>query len=186
MSDGPRPRDHEPAREHLEREFGPRIRNLRLNFGQLDLTVEPRDLVEIATFLRDASGFHMRFFTFLSGVDRSEFGPEDAEDRPHPLEVLIHLYSPEHVLHANIHVPVDPADPVCPSISQVFGGALWHERETHEMFGIDFEGHPRLVNLYLPEDFVGNPLRRSFKLPSRSIKEWPGAKDPEEAAAGGR
>jgi NADH:ubiquinone oxidoreductase subunit C len=55
------------------------------------------------------------------------------------------------------------------------------------MYGIDFEGHPRLVGLYLPEDFDGHPGLRSFKLPSRSlVKEWPGAKDPDEAAAGGR
>ena len=178
--------DHEPARAHLEQEFGPRITNLRLNFGQLDLTVPPHHLLEVVTFLRDASGFHMRFFTFLSAVDRSEFGPEDAEDKPHPLEVLIHLYSPDHRLHANIHVPVDPVTPTCPSISRLFGGALWAERETHEMFGIDFEGHPGLVNLYLPEDFDGHPGLKSFKLPSRMVKDWPGAKDPEEAAAGGR
>jgi NADH:ubiquinone oxidoreductase subunit C len=55
------------------------------------------------------------------------------------------------------------------------------------MFGIDFEGHPRLVNLYLTEDFEGNPGLKSFKLPARTtVKDWPGAKDPEEAAAGGR
>lgn len=178
--------DAEQARAHLEGEFGHRLSNLHLNFGELDLTVQPHDYLELVTYLRDASGFRMRFFTFLSGVDRSEFGPADAENKPHPLEVLLHLYSPDHVLHANIHVPVDPADPKCPSISDLFAGALWHERETHEMFGIDFEGHPGLVNLYLPEDFEGRPLLKSFKLPSRIVKAWPGAKDPEEAAAGGR
>lgn len=176
----------EDARAHLEREFGSRLKDLGVNHGQLDLTVQPHDLVEVVTFLRDASGFHLRFFTFLSGVDRSEFGPEDAENKPHPLEVLIHLYSPDHVLHANVHVPVDPANPVCPTISKVFAGALWHERECHEMFGIRFEGHPSLTNLYLPEDFDGHPGLKSFKLPSRMVKDWPGAKDPEEAAAGGR
>ena len=176
----------EDARAHLEGEFGSRLKSLGVNHGQLDLTVQPHDLVEVVTFLRDASGFHLRFFTFLSGVDRSEFGPEDAENKPHPLEVLIHLYSPDNVLHANVHVPVDPATPVCPSISKVFAGALWHERECHEMFGIHFEGHPSLTNLYLPEDFEGHPGLKSFKLPSRMVKDWPGAKDPEEAAAGGR
>lgn len=178
--------DVEQARAHLESEFAGKVSDLRINFGQLDMTVQPHDYLELVTFLRDASGFHLRFFTFLSGVDRSEFGPEDAEEKPHPLEVLLHLYSPEYVLHANVHVPVDPAAPKCPSISSLFNGALWHERETHEMFGIEFEGHPGLVNLYLPEDFEGNPLLKSFKLPSRIVKAWPGAKDPEEAAAGGR
>ncbi len=178
--------DVEQARNHLEGEFGHRVANLRVNFGQLDMTVQPHHYVELVTFLRDASGFRMRFFTFLSGVDRSEFGSEEDENKPHPLEVLVHLYSPDHVLHANLHIPVDFDEPKCPTISHLFAGALWHERETHEMFGIDFEGHPGLVNLYLPEDFEGRPLLKSFKLPSRIVKAWPGAKDPEEAAAGGR
>jgi NADH:ubiquinone oxidoreductase subunit C len=54
------------------------------------------------------------------------------------------------------------------------------------MFGVEFEGNSNLSNLYLPEDFEGHPLLRSFKLPSRFVKAWPGAKDPEEASAGGR
>jgi NADH-quinone oxidoreductase subunit C len=153
----------------------------KLNHGQVDLTCEPAALPEIVTTLRDTSGLRCRFFTFLSAVDRSEFGQDGGG-----LEVLVHLYSPEHVVHVNIHVPVDMEDPKCPTISHLFKGAFWHERETHEMFGIDFDGHPKLVNLYLPEDFEGYPLRKSFKLPSRIVKEWPGAKDPEEAAAGGR
>jgi NADH-quinone oxidoreductase subunit C len=156
-----------------------------INHGQVDVTCLPASLLAVVEKLRDADGIRCEFFTFLSGVDRTEFGGAGGE-KVGGLEVLIHLYSPDHVIHVNVHVPVDLAAPSCPSITELFQGALWHERETHEMFGIDFEGHPRLVNLYLPEDFEGNPLRRSFKLPSRSIKEWPGAKDPEEAAAGGR
>jgi NADH-quinone oxidoreductase subunit C len=169
------------ALERLSGAVGPKVGDLRLNFEQVDCVCEPDNLVEVMTTLRDAPELRCRFFTFLSGVDRSEFG-----DGGGPLEVLIHVYSPDNVLHVNVHVPVDPDDPRCPSISDVYRGALWQERECHEMFGIDFDGHPGLANLYLPEDFEGHPLRRSFKLPSRAIKEWPGAKDPEEAAAGGR
>jgi NADH-quinone oxidoreductase subunit C len=156
-----------------------------INHGQVDLVCAPDSLLSVIQMLRDSEGLRFQFFTFLSAVDRTEFGGAGSE-KIGGLEVLIHLYSPDYVIHVNVHVPVDLENPVCPSITELFTGALWHERETHEMFGIDFEGHPKLVNLYLPEDFVGNPLRRSFKLPSRTIKEWPGAKDPEEAAAGGR
>ncbi|CAN5537011.1 hypothetical protein BH24ACT26_BH24ACT26_09690 [soil metagenome] len=160
---------------------GAKVSDLGLSFGHVDCVCRTEDLVGVVTALRDDPRLRCRFFTFLSGVDRSELGDEGGG-----LEVLIHLYSPEEVLHVNVHVPVDAEAPSCPSISEVFRGALWQERECHEMFGISFEGHPRLANLYLPEDFEGHPLRRSFKLPSRSVKDWPGAKDPEEAAAGGR
>jgi NADH-quinone oxidoreductase subunit C len=175
----------EAAMERVRTALGGRARDVTLNHGQVDLICDPAEIVQVVRTLEDTDGIRCVYFTFLSGVDRTEFGGGDSE-KAGGLEVLIHLYSPEHVIHVNIHVPVSLENPTCPSITGVFSGALWHERETHEMFGIDFEGHPRLVNLYLPEDFDGNPLRRSFKLPSRNIKDWPGAKDPEEAAAGGR
>ena len=171
----------EEALSRVQEALGERVSDAKLNHGSVDCTCAPEALVEALRTLRDAPGLRCRFFTFLSGVDRSEVA-----DNPGGLEVLIHVYSPDNAIHVTLHVPVDADDPRCPSISDVYLGALWHERECHEMFGVDFEGHPRLVNLYLPEDFEGRPGLRSFKLPSRVVKEWPGAKDPEEAAAGGR
>ena len=172
------------ALDRVRSVIGDKARDAKENFGQVDFICDRADLVEVITSLRDEAGF--KFFTFLSAVDRTELA-EDKTAYGSGLEVLIHLYAPDQTMHVNIHVPVDLEDPRCPSLTDLFGGALWHERECHEMFGIDFEGHPRLVNLYLPEDFVGHPGLKSFKLPSRSVvKDWPGAKDPEEAAAGGR
>jgi NADH-quinone oxidoreductase subunit C len=99
--------------------------------------------------------------------------------------VLIHVYAPERGTEVVVHVPLAAEKPSCPTITGVYAGAMWHERECFEMYGIDFEGHPHLVNLYLPEDFEGHPGLRSFRLPTRTVvKDWPGAKDPEEAAAG--
>jgi NADH-quinone oxidoreductase subunit C len=76
----------------------------------------------------------------------------------------------------------------------VYAGANWHERETHEMYGIDFAGHPDLRNMYLPAEFEGFPLRKDFPLLARMVKPWPGIVDvepmpaeeapPEEAVAG--
>ena len=171
----------EDALARVQTALGDKASEARINHGSVDLTCSPGDLPVVARTLRDADGVRCRFFTFLSAVDRSEVA-----DDPGGLEVLLHVYSPDYTIHATVHVPVDADEPRCPSISGVYEGALWHERETHEMYGIDFEGHPRLVNLYLPEDFEGHPGLRSFKLPTRVVKDWPGAKDPEEAAAGGR
>jgi NADH-quinone oxidoreductase subunit C len=171
----------EEALGRVKEVLGPWVEEAKLNFGDVDLVCRPQDLVRVMRTLRDSERLECLFFTFLSGVDRSELGEGGGG-----LEVLIHVYSPEHVFHVTVHVPVDPVAPECPSISGIYRGALWHERETHEMFGILFPGHPNLTVLYLPEDFEGHPLLRSFKLPTRVVKAWPGAKDPEEAAAGGR
>ncbi len=174
----------ETALERVRTSIGSLTGDVKLNFEAVDITCEPDKLRDVVTTLQRTEGIRCEFFSFLSAVDRTEYGGSDKPEKAGGLEVLIHLYSPDHVINVTIHVPVDLENPVCPSISDLFKGALWHERETHEMFGIVFEGHPRLVNLYLPEDFDGNPGRRNFKLPSRIVKEWPGAKDPEEA--GGR
>jgi NADH-quinone oxidoreductase subunit C len=78
--------------------------------------------------------------------------------------------------------------------TRTYLGANWHERETKEMYGIDFVGHPWLVNLYLPLEFEGYPLRKDFPLLSRRVKPWPGIVDvepmpgedaPAEGEAGG-
>lgn len=62
----------------------------------------------------------------------------------------------------------------------VYAGADWHERETHEMFGIDFVGHTDLRHIYLPDGFEGYPLRKDFPLLSRRVKPWPGIVDIEQ------
>ena len=63
--------------------------------------------------------------------------------------------------------------------SNVYAGANWHERETWEMFGITFAGHPQLTHMYLPSGFEGFPMRKDFPLLARIVKPWPGIVDVE-------
>ena len=159
--------------------------DVRDSRGHVHVWTTPANYVEVMTRLRDSNGIRCRFFTFLSAIDWSEYPYEEGEEKKE-LELLVHVYSPDHATHVSVRVPLS-FGATCPSITGVFGGASWHERECWEMFGIEFEGHPRLVGLYLPEDFDGNPGLKAFKLPTRTlVKDWPGAKDPDEAAAGGR
>ena len=82
--------------------------------------------------------------------------------------------------HVSVTIKADvPESLVMPTWIRVFAGANWHERETHEMFRIGFDGHPDLRNLYLPGEFEGHPLRKDFPLLSRMIKPWPGIVDVE-------
>jgi NADH-quinone oxidoreductase subunit C len=139
----------------------------------------PHRVVEAAAWHDAAAGLKRdgyTYFDWLSAVD----------EHPDGFRLVLHVARVRPLDHLLLVTYLDREAAAVASIADVYAGAGWHERETHEMFGIDFPGHPRLVNLYLPEDFEGHPLLKSFKLPGRVVKEWPGAKDPEEAAAGGR
>jgi NADH-quinone oxidoreductase subunit C len=78
-----------------------------------------------------------------------------------------------------LKVDVDDETFSVPSWVPVYPGADWHERETWEMFGIGFDGHPGMRHLYLPYEFEGHPLRKDYPLLSREIKPWPGLVDVE-------
>ncbi len=87
--------------------------------------------------------------------------------------------------HTDVVLKADVPDDALtvPSWVPVYDGADWHERETWEMYGISFDGHPALRNIYLPVDFEGNPLRKDFPLIARIVKPWPGIVDVEPMPA---
>ena len=87
--------------------------------------------------------------------------------------------------HVGVTIKADVADDslAVESWHAIYAGANWHERETHEMFGIDFIGHPDLRNMYLPTEFEGFPLRKDFPLLARMVKPWPGIVDVEPMPA---
>ncbi|MFJ8821586.1 NADH-quinone oxidoreductase subunit C [Streptomyces sp. NPDC102467] len=116
------------------------------------------------------------YFDWLSAVDE----PGDG------FRVCAHVaaVAPRSVRRLLLRTTVPHSAPVLASAIDVYAGASWHERETHEMFGIAFEGHPHLVPLLLPDSFEGHPLRKDFVLAARVAKAWPGAKEPGESAAG--
>lgn len=137
------------------------------------------------------------YFCYLSAIDwmPSPFGRgEDDPTEPAPerdttitqgytggesrFQVLARFVKPGDSIGVNVKADV-PESMTVESVSSVFAGANWHERETHEMFGIGFDGHPDLRNMYLPSDFEGHPLRKDFPLLARIVKPWPGIVDVE-------
>lgn len=78
---------------------------------------------------------------------------------------------------------LDDSDPRAQTWTSIYKGADWHERETWEMFGIGFDGHPNLRHIYLPAEFEGHPLRKDFHLLAREVRPWPGLVDMEEMPA---
>ncbi|MFF1645459.1 NADH-quinone oxidoreductase subunit C [Streptomyces sp. NPDC058240] len=117
------------------------------------------------------------YFDWLSAVDEPGTG----------FRVCVHVaaLAGGKVRRLMIRTTVPHEAAVLPTAIDVYAGAAWHERETHEMFGIGFDGHPHLVPLLLPEGFEGHPLRKDFVLAARVAKAWPGAKEPGESEHGG-
>jgi NADH:ubiquinone oxidoreductase subunit C len=142
------------------------------SFGPAVIDVPPESWVAAHEVLRDAVGF--TFFDFLSASDELTDG----------FRVVSHLadfWGGSHVDHLLVRTLIPRDQPTLATLSELYAGANWHERETYEMFGITFEGHPNLIPLLLPDGFEGNPLRKEFILAARVAKPWPGAKEPGES-----
>ena len=138
------------------------------------LNVPREDWLAALAFARDVAGCD--FFDWLTAVDEQDEG----------FAVIVHLYSIEGRHHLLVRTLLPRDNPVLPTATGLFRGAGWPERETHEMFGVIFDGHPRLAPLLLPDGFEGHPLRKEFALAARAAQDWPGAKEPGEREASER
>ncbi len=151
--------------------------------------------------LRHRLGFE--YFDFLSAIDwlPSPYGRgEDDPTQPAPerdttirqgyaggetrFQVLARVFDVRNNVGLLLKVDVPDAEPAVASWVPVYAGANWHERETWEMFGIVFAGHPDLRKLYLPTGFEGFPLRKDYPLLARLVKPWPGIVDVEPMPEG--
>lgn len=162
-----------------------KVKGLRYtaDHGTLHIYVDPDNWVTAATTARDEAG--LDFFSWLSAVDWAKevaVGEpvDDVDNLQERFEVLCRLSSSTTTDAVILATALDKDDPSLDSLTSVYAGAAWHERETAEMFGIDFPGHPNLIKLYLPQEFEGHPLRKSFALGAREVKPWPGHVDVEE------
>lgn len=136
----------------IEEEFGARLLGSSVFRGELTFLVAAEDLVEVATYSKEGLGF-----------DRLEFltGNHYPERLEQPFEVAVHLTSMATNDRLRLKVPLKEGQKL-PTLSSLWPAANWCERETWEMYGIEFEGHPNLIRLLTDEDFVGHPLRKDF------------------------
>jgi len=139
------------------------------DFARVTVDVPVSSWSEVARKARDE--LDCDFFDWLSAVDELDEG----------YTVVAHVWSVASRFGLLLRTRLAKSAPTVGSIVDVYPGASWHERETHEMFGVDFEGHPGLTPLLLPPEFEGYPMRKDFVLASRVAKDWPGAKEPGES-----
>jgi NADH-quinone oxidoreductase subunit C len=133
----------------IRRQEGPALRDHTLHV--------PADrLVEICTFLRDDPELDFAMLSWIAGVDWLPREPR--------FEVVYGLLSLSRNARLNLKVGVNEENPRVPSVTGVWPTADWHERETYDFYGIEFDGHPNLTRILLPEDWVGWPLRKDSPL----------------------
>jgi NADH-quinone oxidoreductase subunit C len=124
-------------------------------YGELTLHADAQRIVEVITFLRDDS--RCQFFNFI------DVTAIDWPARERRFDVVYHLLSPKLNHRIRIKVETDEATPV-PSIINVFPGADWFERETYDLYGVLFTGHPDMRRILTDYGFEGHPLRKDFPL----------------------
>lgn len=124
--------------------------------GDLRVEVHREHLIEVAKFLRDTPELRYTFLENLCGVDYLGREPR--------FEVVYHLLSFENRHRVCLKVGAPEDDPKVPSLTVLWPTANWQERETYDMFGIIFNGHPSLERILMPADWEGHPQRKDVPL----------------------
>ncbi len=160
--------------------------------GDATVVVRPKSLVEVARFLKEDPALQMNFLMDLTAVDYSAFGKhptpgffassgvavkpstEIPDDEPWPgppdegrFVVVYHFFSTTHKHRLRLVVPVEETVAEVDSLSSLWPGADWYEREVWDMFGIRFTGHPNLKRILMYDEFEGHPLRKDYPVKKR-------------------
>jgi NADH-quinone oxidoreductase subunit C len=148
------------ALEKLKERFPESILEVGEFRDELTIIVKKEGIVPICQFLRDDPKLSYNFLSDLCGVDYLERKPR--------FDVVYNLYSIEKNHRVRLKVRVDEGE-IVPSVTSVWSGANWHEREVFDMFGIRFDGHPDLRRILMPDDWEGHPLRKDFPLTQEEV-----------------
>lgn len=149
---------------------GGTLESIVVDRGELTFQVRREHLLGAAQHLRDEPSLRFEVLSSLSGVHLP--GDEGAE-----LHVALHLLSMTHNRRVRVETTCPDADPHVPSVVSVYPTADWHERETWDMFGVVFDGHPALTRILMPDDWPGHPQRKDYPLGGVPV-EYKGATVP--------
>ena len=157
--------------DDLERaypDFADAIERVVVDRGELTLHVKASRLVDVSMILRDKLKFEMCLG--VSGVNY----PDDKNRELHAVYPLLSMTNNQRI---RLEVSVPDSHPHIPSLVEVWAGNNWNERETFDMFGIIFDGHPGLTRILMPDDWQGHPQRKDYALGGISV-EYKGATTP--------
>jgi NADH-quinone oxidoreductase subunit C len=146
------------------------ITKVVIHRGEITFHVARERLPELVSYLRDDAYLRFEFCSSVSGVNYPA-------DKGRELHAIYHLQSMTHNRRIRLEVSVPDADPHIPSVVATYPTADWHERETYDMFGIVFDGHPALTRILMPDDWPGHPQRKDYPLGGIPV-EYKGATIP--------
>jgi len=149
--------------------FGDAIVKVVVDRGELTLHVQRDHLVELCRTLRDDPGLRFELCSSVSAVDYL--------GTPDRLHSVYHLTSMTYRRRLRLEVSVPVEDPHVPSVTSLYPTADWQERETYDMFGIVYDGHPALTRILMPDDWEGHPQRKDYPLGGVPV-EYKGATIP--------
>jgi NADH-quinone oxidoreductase subunit C len=150
---------------------GNAIRQVTVDRGEITLYVHRDRILELCRTLRDSEGLRFELCSSVSGVDYGEAVP----DRLH---VVYHLTSMTFRRRIRLEVSVTVEDPHLPSVVEVYPTADFQERETWDMYGVIFDGHPALTRILMPDDWDGHPQRKDYPLGGIAVEYKHGAEIP--------
>lgn len=139
----------------LKERFPEDIKDIYEAFDLYTVVVDKDKIAEVCHFLRDDPKLRFNYLSDVCGVD---YFPKDPR-----FEVVYHLYSIPFKYRIRLKCRLNEGERV-PTVVGIWKTANWHERETYDMYGIVFEGHPDLRRIYLSEEFEGYPMRKDYPL----------------------
>lgn|SRR5574341_30646 len=140
----------------LQQKFPEAVQKVEEFRGDVTAVVDRKSLVDVLTFLRDDPEFQLNFLSDLAGID---YWPEQPR---FVVSYILYSLPLNYSLRLKVYAPEE--DAVVPSITGVFSGANFQEREVWDLFGVKFEGHPDLRRILMPYDWTGHPLRKDYPL----------------------
>ncbi len=150
--------------------FSDAIEKIVIDRDELTMHVRANRLLEVAKILRDEPSLR---FEMCLGVSGAHYPAEIGRE----LHAIFPLLSLTHNRRIRLEVSIPDANPHMPSVVSIWAGNNWHERETFDMFGIIFDGHPGLTRILMPDDWAGHPQRKDYALGGIPV-EYKGATVP--------
>ncbi|GAB7048945.1 NADH-quinone oxidoreductase subunit C [Catenuloplanes indicus] len=151
-------------------QFGDAVEKVVVHRGELTLHIAPERIAEVCRVMRDDPALRFELCSSVNGVDY--LGQDERR-----LHVAYQLTSMTFRRRVRLEVAVSPAAPQVPSVTGVYPTADWQERETYDMFGVIFVGHPNLTRIMMPDDWEGHPQRKDYPLGGVPV-EYKGAEIP--------